>query len=102
MVLLHRPYLRPASALPRKHPQSQLFHVGGVGWRWCLGEWVGTLLGLREGDDFANVLFTYEQRGEAVNTECEAAMGWRSVLERVEQEAELGHCLLYTSDAADE
>ena len=43
-----------------------------------------------EGDEVADAVGAAEEAAEAVEAEGEAAVGWRAVLEGIEQEAELG------------
>src|SRR3954464_8438989 len=57
--------------------------------RRCTGQRVAAAGRLRECHHLADRVRTDECRSEAVETERDAAMRWRSVAERLEQEAEL-------------
>ena len=76
----------------RRRPRSASWAVvdrgGGVGHR------VDARLGLREGDDLADVLLAGEDRHQAVDAEGEAAVGRGAVAERREEEPEAALRLL--------
>ena len=76
---------------------TRMPELGQAGGRQRLrraGEQVGARLGLRVGDDLADVLLAGEDRGQPVDPEGEAGVRRRPVAEGAEQEAEAGLGLL--------
>src|SRR5699024_332547 len=61
-------------------------------WCWRIGEWVYSATGLRECDDVADGVEAAEQRDDTVPAQSEAAVWWRTVLERIQEAAELLLC----------
>src|SRR3546814_8310324 len=83
-----------SSGLGREGAQAevgQLLRVDGGG---RAGHGVDARLGLREGDDLADVLLAGEDGHQAVDAEGEAAVGRRAVAERLEEEPEAALGLL--------
>src|SRR5262249_20006705 len=72
----------------------KLLELLGLDGPRSLGERIGSLLRLGEGDDLADRALAAKDRAEAVQAHAEAAVGRGAVIEGVEQEAELAVLLL--------
>src|SRR5699024_990991 len=72
-------------------------------WCWRIGEWVYSATGLRECDDVADGVEAAEQRDDTVPAQSDAAVWWRTVLEGIQEEAELLLCFFFadTHDVED-
>ncbi len=73
------------SGFDRLERQSDVVELRLIDRRWRLQHQIAAALILRERHDLADVVLIAEEHHQPVETERDAAMGWRTVLQRVEQ-----------------
>src|SRR4051812_13618298 len=66
----------------------ELPQLPGVDRRRCVGHLIDSGRGLGKRDDLTNRTLAGQNGHDAVQPERDAAVGWRAVLERIEEEAE--------------